>query len=116
MTIDEAINHAVEVMVDNLEKTRNRNSADPIAIQCFECADKYRQLSEWLIELKRKRQAIEDIKSEINELSELDHAEPTYEDCKRDVLEIIEKRIDSRDGGVINTFMKDYKGDEKSHE
>ena len=25
---------------------------------------------------------IEDIKSEINELSELDHIEPTYEDCK----------------------------------
>ena len=36
---------------------------------------------------------IEDIKSEINELSELDHIEPTYEDCKRDVLEIINKRI-----------------------
>ena len=35
---------------------------------------------------------IEDIKSEINELSELEHIEPTYEDCKRDVLEIINKR------------------------
>lgn len=35
---------------------------------------------------------IEDIKAEINELSELDHIEPTYEDCKRDVLEIINKR------------------------
>lgn len=34
---------------------------------------------------------IEDIKSEINELSELDHIEPTYEDCKRDVLEILDK-------------------------
>ena len=34
---------------------------------------------------------IEDIKAEINELSELDHAEPTYEDCKRDVLEVIDR-------------------------
>ncbi len=35
---------------------------------------------------------IKGIKAEINELSELDHIEPTYEDCKRDVLEIINKR------------------------
>ena len=34
---------------------------------------------------------IENIKSEINELSELDHIEPTYEDCKRDVLKILDK-------------------------
>ena len=65
MTIDEAIIHAEEVMVDNLEKTKNRNSADPVAIQCFECADEHRQLAEWLKELKQKRQAIEDIKAEI---------------------------------------------------
>lgn len=34
---------------------------------------------------------IENIKSEINELSELNHIEPTYEDCKRDVLIILDK-------------------------
>lgn len=40
-------------------------------------------------------EVIEDIKAEINELSELNHIEPTYEDCKRDVLEIIEKHTSS---------------------
>lgn len=41
---------------------------------------------------------IEDIKLEINELSELDHIEPTYEDCKRDVLEILDKHKASPTG------------------
>jgi hypothetical protein len=53
MTIDEAIIHAEKVMVDNLEKTKNRNSADPVAIQCFLCADEHRQLAEWLKDYKR---------------------------------------------------------------
>ena len=35
---------------------------------------------------------LDKIRVEINELSELEHIEPTYEDCKRDVLEIINKR------------------------
>ena len=52
MSIDEAIKHCEEVMVENLEKTKDRNSADPVAIQCFECADEHRQLAEWLKELK----------------------------------------------------------------
>ena len=41
----------------------------------------------------RALDVIEDIKAEINELSELDHEEPTYEDCKRDVIGIIDKYI-----------------------
>lgn len=52
MTIDEAIRHCEEVMVENLEKTKDRNASDPIAINCFECADEHRQLAEWLKELK----------------------------------------------------------------
>lgn len=36
---------------------------------------------------------IEDIKAEINDLSELDHIDADYEDCKADVLEIIDKHI-----------------------
>lgn len=58
MTIDEAIIHAEKVMVDNLEKTKNRNSADPVAIQCFLCADEHRQLAEWLKELKQLREQV----------------------------------------------------------
>ena len=53
MTLDEAIKHAEEVMIENLEKTMNRNSSDPIAIQCYECADEHRQLAEWLKDYKR---------------------------------------------------------------
>ena len=46
---------------------------------------------------------IDDIKAEINELSELDHIEPTYEDCKRDVLEIINRRTNgAKMGGEQN--------------
>ena len=41
------------------------------------------------------RKVIEDIKAEINELSELDHENDgeygSYEDCKFDVLQIIDK-------------------------
>ena len=55
MTIDEAIKHAEEVMVENLEKTKGRNASDPIAINCFECAEEHRQLAEWLKELKQLR-------------------------------------------------------------
>ena len=53
MTIYEAIIHCEEVMVENLEKTKDRNASDPIAINCFECAEEHRQLAEWLKELKR---------------------------------------------------------------
>lgn len=56
MTLDEAIKHAEEVMAENLEKIKGRNASDPIAINCFECADEHRQLAEWLMELKAYRE------------------------------------------------------------
>ena len=56
MTLDEAIKHAEEVMDENLEKTKGRNASDPIAINCFECADNHRQLAEWLKELKQLKE------------------------------------------------------------
>lgn len=52
MDLDSAIQHCEEVMMENLEKTKDRNASDPIAINCFECADEHRQLAEWLKELK----------------------------------------------------------------
>ena len=60
MTIDEAINHAEEVMMDYLEKTKDRNSADPVAIQCFVCADEHRQLAEWLWQLKQIQDIVQE--------------------------------------------------------
>lgn len=53
MTLDEAIKHAEKVMVENLEKTKGRNASDPIAINCFECAEEQKQLAEWLRDYKR---------------------------------------------------------------
>ena len=55
MTIDEAIIHAEEVMAENLEKTKGKNASDPIAINCFECAEEHRQLAEWLKDYKRMK-------------------------------------------------------------
>jgi hypothetical protein len=55
MTIDEAIQHCEEVMMENLEKTKDRNASDPIAINCGECAEEHLQLAEWLKELKAYR-------------------------------------------------------------
>ena len=65
MKIDEAIKHCEEVMMENLEKTKDRNASDPIAINCFECADEHRQLAKWLKELKAHREAWEKVKSEL---------------------------------------------------
>lgn len=59
MTLDEAIKQAEEVMLENLEKTKDRNASDPIAINSFECADEHRQIAEWLKELKRLREQTE---------------------------------------------------------
>lgn len=56
MTLDEAIKHEEEVMTENLEKTKDRNASDPIAINCFECAKEHRQLAGWLKELKQLRE------------------------------------------------------------
>lgn len=66
MTLDESIKHCKEVMMENLEKTKDRNASDPIAINCFECAAEHRQLAEWLKELKAHREAFVKIKEEIN--------------------------------------------------
>jgi hypothetical protein len=63
MTIDEAIQHCEEVMMENLEKTKDRNASDPIAINCGECAEEHHQLAEWLKELKEYR----DARAEINQ-------------------------------------------------
>ena len=61
MDLDEAIDHAIEVMVENLEKTKGRNASDPVAINCAECAEEHRQLALWLEELKDLREFKEQI-------------------------------------------------------
>ena len=71
MTLEEAIQHCEEKMIELLEKTKDRNASDPVAIECFECADEHRQLAEWLKDYKRLleqpplEKVFEDIKAEI---------------------------------------------------
>ena len=68
MSLDDAIKHCEEVMMENLEKTKDRNASDPIAINCFECADEHRQLAEWLKELKELRGKYARLRRECNEV------------------------------------------------
>lgn len=79
MTLDEAIKHAEEVMLENIEKTKNRNASDPIAIECGECADEHRQLAEWLKELKTKREKLDRIAELINEVDLADMTQAQLE-------------------------------------
>lgn len=72
MTLDEAIKHAEEVMVENLEKTKGKNASDPIGINCFECAKEHRQLAEWLKDYKRllEQQPCDDAQKRYEDLCE----------------------------------------------
>lgn len=88
MTIDEAIKHCVEVMMENLEKTKDRNASDPIAINCFECADEHRQLAEWLKELKANREAWMKVISAIDQHTEI-HSDGEFYIKNFDVKKII---------------------------
>lgn len=84
MTLDEAIKHAEEVMVENLEKSKCRNASDPIAIKCGECAEEHRQLAEWLRELKDYREVWTKIKEQIREESDFAYAD--FDKYKCEVL------------------------------
>lgn len=94
MTLDEAIKHAEEVVVENLEKTKGRNASDPIAINCFECAEEHRQLADWLKELKQLRDQLrwipvsesERLPTDIVLLSLPPHIDPNGEECSASVI------------------------------
>ena len=59
MTLDEAIIHCEEIVEKNETDARHRFNTLPLAEQqkyCLECAEEYRQLAEWLKELKQLRE------------------------------------------------------------
>lgn len=102
MMLDEAIKHCEDVMMENLEKTKDRNASDPIAISCGECADNHRQLAEWLKDYKRLLCAVDAIKAEI-ETYENDCmlSCPNNDDCRdcnettfKSIYNIIEKHTE----------------------
>ena len=85
MTLEEAIKHEEKLMMKNLEKTKDRNASDPIAINSFECADKHRQLAEWLKDYKRLLGAIDNIKSDVEKVG---YAKDEYGSIRADVLRV----------------------------
>lgn len=54
MTIDEAIKYCEEVAEENEKNAKSINNI--YKKSCLECAKKYRQLAEWLRELKAYRE------------------------------------------------------------
>ncbi len=64
MTLDEAIKHSEEVALNN-EAICEHAINIGVKNQTKKCAEEHRQLAEWLKELKEKRQAIKDIRAEI---------------------------------------------------
>ena len=90
LSLDEAIKQAEEKMLENLEKTKDRNAADPVAINCFEHADKYRQLVEWLTDYKRLSKAVNDIKTEIDRYLTDEGFGTAY---RQEVFNIIDRHI-----------------------
>lgn len=88
MTLDEAIKHEEEVMNENLEKTKDRNASDPIAINCFECAEEHRQLAEWLKELREIKNIVDSAEMIIEEEYGVVIVEGYV-----DVFDLIKKRV-----------------------
>lgn len=101
MKLEDAIQHCEEKMMELLEKTKDRNASDPVAIECFECADEHRQLAEWLKDYKRLleqqplEKVLEDIKAEINEkISHYEHFSSSNTAHGLEMaLEIIDKHL-----------------------
>ena len=98
MSIDEAIKHAEEVVIeqDKLCKryddasgySRRHNEAirTADAKRCEECAKEHRQLATWLKELQAHREAWEKLRTEIQE--EAEFAYEDFDQYKVDVLEV----------------------------
>lgn len=70
LTLEEAIKHCEEVaerQETNANSFENGDDFDKSLVEnCLECAEEYRQLSEWLKELKTYRNAITEMKKWIN--------------------------------------------------
>lgn len=90
MTIDEAIKHAEEVAEEHTKYNIYGGFES-----CDECAEEHRQLAEWLRELKRNRDVLQEIREEIRKDAEWwSEHDSLREQVLRDVIEdIIDKYI-----------------------
>jgi hypothetical protein len=58
MTLDEAINHCLEVAENNEAGAEWKGTTKELKQRCEECAAEHRQLAEWLTELRELRRLI----------------------------------------------------------
>lgn len=114
MTLDDAIIHAEEVAFENETKAKEYREDQerkcaliPFATMdftkeysCINCAKEHRQLAEWLKDYKRLKSAIEDIKADINLLSDSEQIDlhtveiTNWIGMRNKVLDIINKHIE----------------------
>lgn len=76
MTLEEAIQHCIEVAEKSEEAARTFGNIDDNNMKdgCLECASEHRQLAEWLRELKKWRA----LRDSINMLCDVDCEYPQY--------------------------------------
>lgn len=72
MTLDEAIKHCEEVIIENKRNARYYESLNictkkALSNACKECAEEHQQLAEWLQELKELRNALDKIRADIRD-------------------------------------------------
>ena len=93
MSIDEAIKHAEEVAQEKRYEYQECLAIHDMenARDCGKCGEEHRQLAEWLKDLKQTRQAIEDIKAEIEEKRNEAIEEKRY--CSHENREYYEGKI-----------------------
>lgn len=84
MTIDEAIKHCEEVSEENEAATKWQGITYTLKQRCAEQASDYKQLAEWLTELKRwKENPFRQIKIKCKENYDCNNCD-LYEHCLRD--------------------------------
>lgn len=67
MTLEEAIKYYSELAEENekdAEQFKRIKATQDMISHCYECAEKHRQLAEWLRELRVKRQIITNVKEQ----------------------------------------------------
>ena len=95
MTLEESIIHAEEIAATNERLCERLHNAE-----YGKCADEHRQLAEWLKDYKRLKSAVEDIKADINLLSDSEQIDlhtieiTNWIGMRNKVLDIINKHIE----------------------
>ena len=99
MTLDESIRHCEEIAATNEKLCKRFHNAAQLQ-DYGKCADEHRQLAEWLKDYKRLKSAVEDIKAEINLLSDSEQIDlhtvefTNWIGMRNKVLDIINKHIE----------------------